>query len=1175
MEINYRVDMDKHIHPISFTVTNRYCFCNITVMVIKPLMVYNNPISKKYRGHPILQVYYSSILCLNYESLDAIIHSRMQSYLILQLKNFKEVDSTMSKKVLSLVLALVMVLGTLGTAFADTAAAPAVNEKLEKLKELGLVIGNESGDFGLENAITRAEMATVIVRALGLEDVAKASQGFPSQFSDMNGANVLWARGYVNVAVGQGIIKGYPEGTFLPANNVTYAEAIAMLVRAGNGITAEEEEVAVWPTTYLAKAAQLGVLDGTAIADYNAPAVRGTLFDILYNAVINLQMGDYQVVKAIVLENYRVEKLNKDEVVVEIIEEVQRAKFVEESRKDMRGEQLSLTIPAKIADVEALLGRVYNFTLNKAGEVVSVAEDTTFKVEVLTEEDVTDRKFGDYTVELRERRSSDERDDRIFRTYYNNEDFAYEDFVKELGRDAEVEYAKVTTKNGKVVYIDAFNFDDIAPVKEVRADGATVVVYNDAREGTTKNISLKATDDILFVSEGNVSVGTREDIKALDVIHEYDGGFIVRKDAAVNGTYEKVTSNRDNEYFVVVEGEEYEIGTVSGKQAVYVYDENEFYTLSDARKAGATLKEFEDEEATILLDLTEKLQYIGAEIELGEFAGIVTRVIGDRVRVLKSDDKTYDYTGDLDTKVDGKSTGHKGLNDIDAGDLVYMAVDGETIDEITVITKTPAREVTDLDSREIVLDVAGSYRVLSNTLYFRSEGTKYEALTAKEARDAFDRSEKDGVEVLGYVVDGSVAEDLFGRRAPINKTEEAWVVVFTQIKLDSKTEKEVVQFDGWANNRKTEMDVRYEGENSSTTLKTIDDVDYIGVDKEKINGKDILKITVSDDDNKDISEVRRLIENNRDDVYEVVDLVKDELTVRDANGVRSTFYTKDAKEFGGNLSAAKRVKISVESGKYLDAVLVVSDRWDITANEGTAAITAEGIVTLIDATNYQVEIEDSKGKVVLYNVTGAARALFVAPAFDGAEVGDAVKTKITDGRLVGLTVVKTAAELADEKSVADAIAKVEDSYEFAYGTTVNAAAVEAEVITDIADGTVTVAVAHVSGDQFKVTLTKGIATDSVTVTAKVVAASTDASVKTVKVKGVTATKDSATVYSVELPNGTTYSASDIVVTPTDSNATVATAIGGTADTTSDWTVEIEAEDELTTETITVKVVVLP
>jgi len=66
-------------------------------------------------------------------------------------------------------------------------------------------------------------------------------------------------------------IKGYPDGTFKPDNNVTYAEALAILIRA---LGYEPVISGTWPTNYLVKAANLGLIKGVNFSANNA-ATRG------------------------------------------------------------------------------------------------------------------------------------------------------------------------------------------------------------------------------------------------------------------------------------------------------------------------------------------------------------------------------------------------------------------------------------------------------------------------------------------------------------------------------------------------------------------------------------------------------------------------------------------------------------------------------------------------------------------------------------------------------------------------------------------------------------------------------------------------------------------------------------------------------------------------------------
>jgi len=181
------------------------------------------------------------------------------------------------KKLLSLVLALSMVLTSFGMAFAAT-PSDIVGEDCETavavLMDLGVVTGYKDDTYRPENIVTRAEMATLIVKALGLDGYAKGT----SQFSDMKGH---WSDGYVAYANTMGILAGYTDGTFRPDATVTYDQAITMIINA-LGYNSECLN-GTYPGAYISKAKTLGILDG--VKSGSAGANRGDIAIMLYNTL--------------------------------------------------------------------------------------------------------------------------------------------------------------------------------------------------------------------------------------------------------------------------------------------------------------------------------------------------------------------------------------------------------------------------------------------------------------------------------------------------------------------------------------------------------------------------------------------------------------------------------------------------------------------------------------------------------------------------------------------------------------------------------------------------------------------------------------------------------------------------------------------------------------------------
>jgi hypothetical protein len=189
----------------------------------------------------------------------------------------------MSKKILAVALAAAMILGLASVAFAASFSDTVDHEReiaVKQLAGLGLLNGYEDGTFRPDNPITRAEFAKVMVYALGLKDAAEMLAGVPVPFTDVEANH--WATGYISIATSQEIVKGYPDGTFGPQNNVTYAEVLTMILRAlGYGPILDKGP---WPTAYITKAADLKLNKGISFLS-NAPATRGDVAGLVANAV--------------------------------------------------------------------------------------------------------------------------------------------------------------------------------------------------------------------------------------------------------------------------------------------------------------------------------------------------------------------------------------------------------------------------------------------------------------------------------------------------------------------------------------------------------------------------------------------------------------------------------------------------------------------------------------------------------------------------------------------------------------------------------------------------------------------------------------------------------------------------------------------------------------------------
>jgi len=182
------------------------------------------------------------------------------------------------KKILSLVLVLSLVLGTFSFAFAATpedVVDTDYEKAVETLMALGVVDGYPDGTYKPEKAVTRAEMAKLLIEALGYGELA---EGATASFTDAQGH---WAESYIGFAASMDIVIGYPDGTFKPDSVMSTDEAITMVVRA-LGYT-DESLKGTWPTNYKVKALDLELTDG--LTSLSGDGLRGNVALLLYNAL--------------------------------------------------------------------------------------------------------------------------------------------------------------------------------------------------------------------------------------------------------------------------------------------------------------------------------------------------------------------------------------------------------------------------------------------------------------------------------------------------------------------------------------------------------------------------------------------------------------------------------------------------------------------------------------------------------------------------------------------------------------------------------------------------------------------------------------------------------------------------------------------------------------------------
>lgn len=192
------------------------------------------------------------------------------------------------KKVLALVIVLTMVISTFTVMTASAADFEDVigteyEEAVKVLAPMGVIAGYEENGaitFKPSQVVTRAEMAAFIIRGLGLSVASKANTVFKDVPYD------FWGSGAISIANSKNIIVGYGDGNFGPDDQVSFQDAVKMLVCA-LGYEEDAKDNGGYPAGYIAIADKLDVLDGLTdkLADSTAGCDRGTVAKLIYNAL--------------------------------------------------------------------------------------------------------------------------------------------------------------------------------------------------------------------------------------------------------------------------------------------------------------------------------------------------------------------------------------------------------------------------------------------------------------------------------------------------------------------------------------------------------------------------------------------------------------------------------------------------------------------------------------------------------------------------------------------------------------------------------------------------------------------------------------------------------------------------------------------------------------------------
>lgn len=183
--------------------------------------------------------------------------------------------------------------------FADVAESDLYAPALTYLKGKGVIEGYEDGTFQPERTMNRAEALKMLYEGVDEDISDETRKVFPDVPQD------AWYARYVTHAQSQGVVKGYPDGTFQPGNTINKAESLKILLnilREDTSVVTQEDIATfsrgqeLWYAPFLLQAHRLGLLDALNPEDYalSGDVTRGELAEMLYR-ILYLRENNLEV----------------------------------------------------------------------------------------------------------------------------------------------------------------------------------------------------------------------------------------------------------------------------------------------------------------------------------------------------------------------------------------------------------------------------------------------------------------------------------------------------------------------------------------------------------------------------------------------------------------------------------------------------------------------------------------------------------------------------------------------------------------------------------------------------------------------------------------------------------------------------------------------------------------
>lgn len=190
------------------------------------------------------------------------------------------------KKIFTLSVLFSFLLINTAAALSDVSGT-SYEDAVDYLVNTNVIQGYDDGTFRPNNNVNRAEFTKIVVASVYHPADIEACDTSTVNFPDTEEG--AWYMPYVCVAVRDGVVSGYPDGTFKPANQINLAEAAKVVANTLVASTQAGDDV--WYKPYIMTLEAKAALP-TTLKDFNHLVTRGEMVEMIYRLLEEIEDKD-------------------------------------------------------------------------------------------------------------------------------------------------------------------------------------------------------------------------------------------------------------------------------------------------------------------------------------------------------------------------------------------------------------------------------------------------------------------------------------------------------------------------------------------------------------------------------------------------------------------------------------------------------------------------------------------------------------------------------------------------------------------------------------------------------------------------------------------------------------------------------------------------------------------